>query len=95
MDKKEREFYSEYIKAYPNTHIRDFSQYNESKMKKEYTNCKPTRCWRELLSKDNIYITLDIIKEKCNCSKKSVCFEILRLLKDWNQPEADTMLENL
>jgi len=44
MDKKEREFYSEYIKAYPNTHIRDFSQYNESKMKKEYTNCKPTRC---------------------------------------------------
>lgn len=82
MEDKEKEFYSEYQKLYPNACMRGFSHYTKSKMKKTFNNCKPSICNnKDLLSSDNVYMTENVIKEQCKCIKKAVCLEIIRLLK--------------
>lgn len=62
-------------------------------MNETFKDCNPTICWKDLLSNDNTYMTAEVIKEKCKCGSKSICFEILRLLKDWHRPEATELLK--
>lgn len=63
-------------------------------MKEVYKDCKPNICNRsELMSEDWTFMTKEILKEKCDCASKSVCFEILRLLKDWHRPEAEELIK--
>ena len=59
--------------------------------KPKRTNCKDQEIInRTDLAEDWIYITEQILKEKCVCQRKSTCFEILRLLKlgDWKSAES-------
>lgn len=63
-------------------------------MEKSYSNCKPTICWKDLLSNDWIFMTNEVVKTNCKCFCKSVCIDILRLLKDDHRPEAMELLSH-
>jgi hypothetical protein len=52
-------------------------------------------CNRDFLLCDNDVMEKQRIKEECDCVKKSVCFEIVRLLKNWHRPEATELLEKI
>jgi len=94
MDKRKQDFYRKYQKIYPNTNIRGFGQYNLYKTRK-YSNCNPSICWNDLMSKGNEYMNRDTVKEKCDCIYKNICLQIIELLSKHKQDEAFTKLNEI
>ena len=64
-------------------------------MKTKSYNWNMSVCNRDFLLCDNDVMEKQRIKEECDCVKKSVCFEIVRLLKNWHRPEATELLEKI
>lgn len=62
-------------------------------MEKNYKDCEPTICWNDLLSGENTYMTKEMIREKCDCNSKSVCLQLVDLLKNWHLKEAQDLLK--
>lgn len=50
-------------------------------------------CNREWLSCDEDVVTNELIKDKCNCVHKNVCFELVRLMKSNKYEEAEEFLD--
>ncbi len=57
--------------------------------------CKITICWKDLMSEDNIYLSKQIIEDKCICSKKDTCKMLVDLLSHGKIKEAEEILYNL
>lgn len=63
-------------------------------MKEKFENCNPSVVNNDLMSWSNVYITNEIIQEQCNCAKRRICTEILRLLKKWERQWAIDLIDN-
>ena len=65
-------------------------------MDKVYKSCEPLCCGKDLLRSDNSLATIETIKTECSkdCFCKSVCYDILRLLKDSQRPEAVDLISH-
>lgn len=91
---EQTEYQREYQKTYPLSCNRAFSQYTESKMSIKIPKWDLCVVNRKDLECDWDFVTEQMIKEKCKCVSKSFCFQILRLLKDGNYPEAEEAVAN-
>lgn len=61
---------------------------------KEFQDCNPVIVNRETLMTDDLdFINNELIKEKCNCVHKQVCFNLLRLLKENKREQAEDFLD--
>ena len=64
-------------------------------MDKKISNCHPSILnWDTFMSSDWKFMEKDVIKKQCECSKKSVCFEILRLLNEKRVDDAVNLISN-
>ena len=62
-------------------------------MANTYSNCEPSICNRkDLMTNGGEFVNTEMVKNKCKCELRIICFELLKLLKDSNRPEAEALL---